>query len=274
VNAPKKSVAVVGAGKMGFAMLEGLAASGLAGVGTLIIEPAPAPQLQAFCDKIGATLRAEAPCDVAAPDALLLAVKPQMLDAAAPALQALVGASTLLVSVLAGKTIANLQQRFPATQTFVRAMPNTPAAIGRGVTGAFASAAVDAEGRNFAQRLLAAVGEVEWVESEAQIDALTAISGCGPAYVFLMAECLAAAGMELGLAPDLAMRLARGTIAGAGELMRASPETPAETLRRNVTSPGGATAAALDVLMAEGGLKPLLVRAAAAARRRAQELAG
>jgi pyrroline-5-carboxylate reductase len=274
VNAPKKSVAVVGAGKMGFAMLEGLAASGLAGVGTLIIEPAPAPQLQAFCDKIGATLSTEAPRDVAAPDALLLAVKPQMLDAAAPALQALVGARTLLVSVLAGKTIANLQQRFPATQTFVRAMPNTPAAIGRGVTGAFASAAVEAEGRDFAQRLLAAVGEVEWVESEAQIDALTAISGCGPAYVFLMAECLAAAGTELGLAPDLAMRLARGTIAGAGELMRASPETPAETLRRNVTSPGGATAAALDVLMAEDGLKPLLVKAAAAAQRRARELAG
>lgn len=272
--APARKIAVVGAGKMGFALLEGLRASGLAGAGTIVVEPEPTPRLEALCADGSFALTRAAPATQTPPDALLLAIKPQMLEAAAPALQALVGPGTLIVSVLAGKTIANLAGRFPAARAFVRAMPNTPAAIGRGVTGAFASEGVDAAGRDFAHRLLGAVGAVEWVESEALIDAVTAVSGSGPAYVFLMAECLAAAGVELGLPEDLSTRLARGTIAGAGELMRVNPDTSAETLRRNVTSPGGTTAAALDVLMADDGLRPLLARAVAAARRRAGELAG
>ena len=153
----------------------------------------------------------------------------------------------------------------------VRAMPNTPAMIGRGVTGAFANAAVGADARARVDALLKVRGQVEWVETEADIDAVTAVSGSGPAYVFYLVECMAEAGRKAGLQADLAMRLARETVAGAGELLHRSPDTAA-TLRQNVTSPGGTTAAALAVLMAEDGLQPVFDAAVAAARRRAEEL--
>jgi len=155
----------------------------------------------------------------------------------------------------------------------VRAMPNTPAMIGRGVTGAFANAAVSAEQRDIVHRLLKVSGPVEWLEGEEQINAVTAVSGSGPAYVFYLVECMAEAGRKAGLQADLAMRLARETVAGAGELLHQSPDAAAK-LRQNVTSPGGTTAAALSVLMADGGMQPLFDQAIEAARKRAEELAG
>ena len=177
------------------------------------------------------------------------------------------------MSILAGKRIADLAARLP-TQAVVRAMPNTPAAIGRGVTGAYASAATSAAQRALSDALLSAVGGVEWVDDEALIDVVTAVSGSGPAYVFYFAECLAAAGAEAGLPAALAARLARATVEGAGELMRRQPETGPDELRRRVTSPGGTTAAALEVLEAPDGLAALMRRAVAAAKRRAGELSG
>jgi pyrroline-5-carboxylate reductase len=155
----------------------------------------------------------------------------------------------------------------------VRAMPNTPAQIGRGITAAVANPRVTPAAKALVTALLEAVGEVVWVEDEALIDAVTAVSGSGPAYVFLLAECLAEAGVEAGLPPEIAARLARATVAGAGELLNRS-ELPHYQLRRNVTSPGGTTAAALEVLMGEDGLGPLMRRAVVAATKRSRELSG
>jgi pyrroline-5-carboxylate reductase len=267
------SVALAGGGKMGLAMLEGWAAHGLAGPGVLVLEPAPSPRLSQLCADKG--YRLAAPGAAGAPaDALVLAIKPQMLDAAAPALQGLVGPQTFVLSILAGKRLCDLSARFAAARAIVRAMPNTPAAIGRGIAGAFASAGTSAAQRALADALLAAVGGVEWLDDEAQIDAVTAVSGSGPAYVFYLVEALAAAGVAAGLAPELSARLARATVEGSGELLRRSPEISPETFRQNVTSPGGTTAAALAVLMAEDGLAPLMERAVAAAKARGAELAG
>ena len=204
----------------------------------------------------------------------MLAVKPQSLDAVAPQIARLADERTLVLSILAGKTIANLKARLPRAGAVVRAMPNTPAAIGRGVTAAFAGLEATAGQRRWCESLLGAVGAFYWLEDEAAIDAVTAISGGGPAYVFALTEALAAAAEKLGLRPELAMNLARGTVEGAGELMRRESATAPAVLRRNVTSPGGTTAAALAVLQGEGGLDDLMARAAAAARARAAEMAG
>jgi len=268
------SVALVGAGKMGLAMLEGWAERGLSGDRVLVVEPQPSPRLEELCRKRGFRLATAVGPAERAPEALVLAVKPQMLDAAAPALAPLVQPGVLVLSILAGKRVRDLAARLPAARAIVRAMPNTPAAIGRGITGAFASAATSAAQRELAHALLAAVGSVEWLDDEALIDALTAVSGSGPAYVFYLVEALAAAGVEAGLAPELSARLARATIEGAGELLHRTHGIEPQTLRENVTSPGGTTAAALAVLTAEDGLAPLMARAVAAAKRRAGELAG
>lgn len=265
------SLTLVGAGNMGLAMLEGWAAQGLSGARVAVVEPNPSPRLRDLCAARGFRLAA----DAAAADprhAVVLAVKPQMLEAGAAAAAPFVDENTLVVSILAGKRIADLAARLPAARAIVRAMPNTPAAIGRGVTGAFANAPVTADQRALAHALLASVGGVEWVETEALIDAVTAVSGSGPAYVFHLVEALSAAGVEAGLPEGLARRLARATVEGAGELLHRQPEQTAETLRRNVTSPGGTTAAALSVLMAPDGLAPLMARAVTAAKRRAEEL--
>ncbi len=266
------SMALVGAGKMGSALLAGLRGGEKQGK-VLVIEPNPAPEVTHQCREKGFEL-ATAIAENASPvDVLLLAIKPQMLDAVAPALKPLLGPDTLILSILAGKRISDLSSRLSA-RAFVRAMPNTPAAIGRGVSGAFAAKQTSQTQRALAEVLLSAAGTVEWVESEDQIDAVTAVSGSGPAYVFYLAECLAAAGVAAGLPEDLSMRLARATVSGAGELMHRAAEISPATLRENVTSPGGTTAAALDILMAKDGLKPLLERAVASARRRADELSG
>ena len=266
------SLVLVGAGKMGGAMLEGWLSVGLAPEALTVVEPQPSEAIAALCSARAVRLNPQGG-EPAAPAVAVLAIKPQMLEAASPHIADLVGPDTLVVSILAGKTIADLQARLPRARAIVRAMPNLPASIGRGATGAFANAATSAEQRVTAQALLESVGTVEWVEDEALIDAVTALSGSGPAYVFHMVECLARAGAAAGLPGDLAERLARATVAGSGALLAETPLS-ASTLRENVTSPGGTTAAALEVLMAADGLDPLLRNAVAAAKRRAQELAG
>jgi pyrroline-5-carboxylate reductase len=265
------SLLLVGAGKMGGAMLDGWLKIGLPLERITVIDPHPSPDMQALAAKglaLNPALEGLAPQAV-----LVLAVKPQMLDEAAPALDKLIGEGTVVLSILAGKTIANIQDRLPAALAVVRAMPNLPAAIGRGVTAAVGSAGLTTSQRDLAQALLSGVGSVEWLDDEALIDAVTAISGSGPAYVFHLAECLAEAGRQLGLPADVAVRLARATVSGAGELLHQS-DLPAGTLRENVTSKGGTTAAALEVLMAADGLQPLITRTAGAAKRRAAELSG
>jgi pyrroline-5-carboxylate reductase len=262
---------LVGAGKMGGAMALGWLEGGLGGSSLTILEPSPSDEVAALAASRGVALN---PAKPARPDVLALAIKPQTLDAATPLIAPLAGGRTLVLSILAGKTIANLRARLPEARAFVRAMPNTPAAIGRGVTGAFASPESTAEQRRWTESLLGAVGSFHWLSHEAAIDAVTAISGSGPAYVFAVTEALAAAAEKLGLPAELAMSLARGTVEGAGELMRREAATPPAVLRSNVTSPGGTTAAALAVLQGPGGLDELMARATAAARARAAEMAG
>ena len=268
-----QSLALVGAGKMGGAMLKGWIAGGLAPASVTLIDPSPSPEMIDFAAAQGVAVNPPADRRIA-PEVLVLAIKPQMLEAAAPGVADLAGAQTLVLSIVAGKTIANLEARLPRARAFVRAMPNTPAAVGRGVTGAAAGAAVTARQRELTQTLLSAVGQFAWLPDEGSIDAVTALSGSGPAYVFALAEALAEAGAALGLPPEIAMRFARATVEGAGELMFREQETPASRLRENVTSPGGTTAAALAVLLAPDGLAALMRRAVAAAHRRAGELAG
>ncbi len=262
---------LVGAGKMGGAMGQGWLDAGLPGSSLTILEPNPSPEIASLAASRGVALN---PPIAAPPEMLVLAVKPQSLDQVAPQIAALAAERTLLLSIVAGKTIANLMARLPQARAVVRAMPNTPAAIGRGVTAAFANADVNAEQRRWCARLLRAVGAFFWLKDEGAIDAVTAISGSGPAYVFALTEALAAAAERLGLPTELSMGLARGTVEGAAELMRRESATSPATLRRNVTSPGGTTAAALAVLQDAQGLEHLMMRATAAARARAAEMAG
>jgi pyrroline-5-carboxylate reductase len=262
---------LVGAGKMGGAMAQGWLEAGLHASSLTILEPNPSSEIAVLATDRGVALNSPIG---APPDLLALAVKPQSLEQVAPQIAALAGAQTLLLSIIAGKTIANLLARLPHAQAVVRAMPNTPAAIGRGVTAAFANAGVDGEQRRWCERLLGAIGTFFWLDDEGAIDSVTAISGSGPAYIFALTEALAAAAERLGLPAELSMSLARGTVEGAAELMRRESATPPATLRRNVTSPGGTTAAALAVLQAPEGLNDLMARATAAACARAAEMAG
>jgi pyrroline-5-carboxylate reductase len=266
------SLLLLGAGKMGGAMLEGWLKAGLAPSAVTVIDPHPSPRMHELA---AAGLALNPPDSALRPmEVAVLAVKPQMLDAAAPALARATGAATLAVSIMAGKTIADIRERAPHLSAIVRAMPNTPAAVGRGITGCFASPATGEARRAQAAGLLSAVGKVVFVDEERLIDAVTAVSGSGPAYVFHLVECMARAGEEQGLSPEVAMALARATVEGAGELMFQDAGSDAATLRRNVTSPAGTTAAALEVLMAPDGMPALMSRAIAAARRRAEELSG
>ncbi len=263
-------LALVGAGKMGGAMLEGWLALGLDAHNVVVIEPQPSEEIVALSMQ-GVALNPPAGA-VENIGTVVLAVKPQVAAEAMPSVAALTGSDTLVLSIMAGKTLGFLQDAMPKA-AIVRAMPNTPAAIGRGITVAVPNAAVTAEQKQRAHALLAASGAVEWIADEGLMDAVTAVSGSGPAYVFLLAEALARAGVAAGLPEDLAAKLARETVSGSGELLHRSAEGPA-TLRRNVTSPNGTTAAALDVLMAADGLDPLMRRAVVAAAQRSKELAG
>jgi pyrroline-5-carboxylate reductase len=263
---------LIGAGKMGGAMARGWLDAGLDPSSLTIVEPNPSSEIASLAASRGVALNPSV--TALPPDMLVLAVKPQSLDQVAPQIAALAGAHTLLLSIIAGKTIANLLARLPGARAVVRAMPNTPAAIGRGVTAAFANSAVTEEQRRWCERLLGAVGTFFWLDDEGAIDAVTAISGSGPAYVFALTEALAAAAERLGLPAGLSMSLARGTVEGAAELMAHESATSPATLRRNVTSSGGTTAAALAVLQGPEGLDDLMARATAAAHARAAEMAG
>ncbi|NIK49548.1 pyrroline-5-carboxylate reductase [Variibacter gotjawalensis] len=264
----KGTIALIGAGNMGGAMLRGWVELGLDPKHVMAVDPQPSPDVAALKAK---GLRINAP-PVEPVDVMLLAIKPQVAGEAINMLHQMVGPDTLMISIMAGKTIKFIDDCLPGEQSIVRAMPNTPAAIGRGISVAVANARVTKQQRALADALLKAAGLVEWVDDEGMIDAVTAVSGSGPAYVFLLAETMAAAGAKAGLPADLAMRLARATVAGSGELMQRSDLETAQ-LRQNVTSPGGTTAAALDVLMAKDGMAPLLDRAIAAAAKRAKQLA-
>ena len=262
-------ILLAGCGRMGGALVTGWLEDGSIRE-IAVVEPGGAvpadPRVRAF------PAAGSLPADLA-PDMVCFAVKPQLLDQVAPDYRRFVESGAAVLSVAAGKTLAGFARHFGAAARVVRSMPNTPAAIGRGITVCVGSAGLDEETRGLATRLMGAVGAVEWVEDEALLDAVTAVSGSGPAYVFLMIEALAEAGTKAGLPAALAMRLARATVAGAGELARVSPESAA-ALRRGVTSPGGTTQAALDVLMSAEGLQPLLDRAVAAAAIRSRQLAG
>lgn len=267
------SLVLVGAGKMGSALLGGWLGRGIDGKSITIVDPAPSEETQ-MAARYKSVRVNPAIAEIAAPAVLFLAIKPQTLDEAASQIAPLVGPQTLLLSILAGKTTGNLKARLPTATGIVRAMPNTPAAIRRGISAAYATAEVSVAQRATADELLSAVGRVEWLDDESHLDAVTAVSGSGPAYVFLLAECLAEAGAAAGLPPDLAARLARTTVEGSGELMHRSPEKAVSRLREEVTSPGGTTAAALTILMGESGLRKLMEAAVEAAKRRAAELSG
>ena len=247
-------------------MLPGGLAGGLDAKRVVVIEPTPSDEIKALAAK-GVRLN---PADTGTVDTLVVAVKPQTFREAGPSLKSVVAPSTLVVSIMAGTPIAALEE--VCGGMVVRAMPNTPAAIGRGITVAVAASKVSAAQRAVADALMRATGPVEWIDDESLMDAVTAVSGSGPAYVFLLAEELARAGVEAGLPEALATKLARETVAGSGELLHRSDLPPA-TLRQNVTSPGGTTAAALSVLMADDGLQPLMIKAIAAATKRSKELA-
>lgn len=261
----EKGLVLLGCGKMGSAMLQGWLADGLPPASVWVIDPHPSDWLQAT----GVQINADLPD---APAIVLVAVKPQMMGDALPVLRDKGGGDTLVVSVAAGTPISRFQEALGPQTPIVRAMPNTPAAVGRGITAIVANAHATAAQLDQAEMLLRAVGQVVRLETEDQMDAVTGVSGSGPAYVFHMIECMARAGEAQGLAPDLAMQLAQATVAGAGALAEAADETPAQ-LRQNVTSPNGTTQAGLEVLMDEtDGLPPLMRRTVAAAANRSREL--
>jgi pyrroline-5-carboxylate reductase len=260
---------LVGAGKMGGALLEGWLRLGLDAKKVAVLEPQPSPDISALTGR-GLRLNPD-PKTLGTAAAIVIAVKPQTAAEAIPAVTPLIAASTVVVSIMAGRTLQFLGGALARPCAIVRAMPNLPAAIGRGITVAVPRNADTAQ-RDVADRLLRATGAVEWIDDEALMDAVTAVSGSGPAYVFLLAEALAQAGTAAGLPPALSQKLARETVAGAGELLHRS-DLDAAALRENVTSPGGTTAAALAVLMGENSLTPLLAKAVAAATARSRELA-
>jgi pyrroline-5-carboxylate reductase len=264
-------ILLVGAGKMGGALVDGWLGAGLEPARVAVIEPNPSPHIAALAGR-GVRLNPHTPVSASA-DAIVIAVKPQTAAEAMPAIAPMVGASTVVVSIMAGRTLQFLAGALKNAGAIVRAMPNTPASIGRGITVACPNGKVSASRRKLAADLLAATGTVEWVEDETLMDAVTAVSGSGPAYVFLLAEALAQAAIAAGLPPSLAETLARETIAGSGELLHRSP-VAAATLRENVTSPGGTTAAALEVLMGQDGFTTLMKKAVAAATERSRKLAG
>ena len=259
---------LIGAGKMGGAMLQGWLARGLPRDKIMVIEPQPDKRLRALGER---GLRLNPPRRGKA-SVIVLGVKPQTAPEIMPVAARMAGKDALVISIMAGRTIAFLEKAFPAGTAVVRVMPNLPASIGRGISVAVANKAADRRMRNVAAGLLSATGAVEWIDKEALLDAVTAVSGSGPAYVFLLAEALTSAAISAGLPAELAAKLARETIAGSGELLKQSSIDPA-TLRKNVTSPGGTTAAALDVLMGPGGIETLLTTAVAMATRRSRELA-
>lgn len=261
-------VMLIGAGKMGMALATGWLEAGLPPTNLVLVEPRPSEETKAFAAEYDLKIYDHAVGLL--PNVLVLAVKPQIIDEVMASVVPVIGPQTLVVSIAAGISLARLAQG-TGTDRVVRSMPNTPAQIGKGVTGVVAGSGVDHDGRSAAEALLSAAGLVVWFDQESDLDAVTAVSGSGPAYVFNLVEALAAAGVAQGLDEHVAMVLARQTVIGSAALLEADA-APASVLRQNVTSPNGTTAAALNVLMGEDGLTPLMNRAVAAARQRSEEL--
>ncbi len=256
---------LLGCGKMGSAMLKGWLDGGLPASAVWVVDPMPSDWLRSTGVQINVDLPEK-------PAIVLIAVKPQMMGNALPAIASTGGGETLFISVAAGITIGAYEAALGSASPVIRAMPNTPAAVGKGITAVIGNAWTDAGHLDLAETLLSAVGQVVRLEDENQMDAVTGLSGSGPAYVFHMIECMAAAGEAQGLSPALSMQLARATIAGAGVLAEEADESPA-VLRQNVTSPNGTTQAGLDVLMADqAGLPDLIKKTVAAATNRSVEL--
>lgn len=268
----KAPLLLVGAGNMGLAMLAGWLENGLSPAQVIVQDPAPPPASQAFLAKHGIVAQGSVSRLPTPPAVAVMAVKPQIMGEVLPKVAPLVGPETVVLSIAAGRTIASFEAALPPRTAVVRAMPNTPASIGRGITVCVGNPYMTPDQKSLCDSLLAAVGAVGWSDKEGDIDAVTAVSGSGPAYVFYLAECMTAAGIAAGLSPELSEKLARWTVSGAGELLHRS-DLGADQLRKNVTSPNGTTYAALQVLMADDGLKPLMEKAIAAAAKRSKELA-
>lgn len=267
-------ILLVGCGKMGSAMLAGWRSQGIAADDVVVVEPAEALAAELVRNHgVRVAGGASEVPDGFAPATVIFAVKPQMMDAAAPDYAEFIKSGALALSIAAGKDLHYFEGLFGSECAIVRTMPNTPAAVGRGITALFANDHVSDQQKQAAESLLSAVGQTVWLDDEGQMDAVTALSGGGPAYVFLLIETMAKAGIAAGLPADVAARLAHTTVSGAGELARLADEPP-EQLRKNVTSPGGTTLEALNVLMADDGIQPLFDKAIAAATRRSRELAG
>ncbi|HSG67050.1 MAG TPA: pyrroline-5-carboxylate reductase [Gammaproteobacteria bacterium] len=263
-----RQIVLVGCGNMGAALLSGWLAQGVEPRRIRVVDTQPRALERARSHGV----EAGSVLDGAAADVLVLAVKPQQLESLLPACRGLTAEDTLVLSIAAGKPLAFFERFFGKPAMIVRAMPNTPAAIGRGITVLVANDAVGAGQKSTAEMLLRAGGEVVWVDDESLMDAVTAVSGSGPAYVFLLIEALAAAARDVGLDAELAERLATATVAGAGAYAQQAGQSAA-ALREQVTSPGGTTQAALEVLMGDRGLAPLVLEAVRAATRRGRELA-
>jgi len=260
-----RGLVLLGCGKMGSAMLQGWLSGGLPPGSVWVIDPNPSDWVKAQ----GVHLNADLP---ASPAVALVAVKPQMMGAALPAMKALGNAETLFLSIAAGTTISTFEAELGAQTPIIRSMPNTPAAIGKGITAIIGNSRATDQHLEMAETLLSAIGQVVRIETEDQINAVTGVSGSGPAYVFHLIETLAQAGEAQGLSPDLALQLAKATVAGAGALAEASDESPAQ-LRINVTSPNGTTQAALEVLMdKDRGFPKLVAEAVDRATKRSVEL--
>lgn len=260
----RQGLVMLGCGKMGSALLQGWLAGGVLTDAVYVIDPNPSDWLQSTGVRVNADLPDE-------PAVLMVAVKPQMMKDALPQAERFGGGGTLILSVAAGTPIKAFEEAFGVGTRIVRSMPNTPAAVGKAITAIVGNKEATAEDLDLAEALLGAVGQVVRLANEAQIDAVTGISGSGPAYIFYMIDALAAAARAEGLPEALAMHLAKATVAGAGVLAEQSDETP-EQLRINVTSPNGTTQAGLEVLMGEGGLAPLIRKTVAAATHRSREL--
>lgn len=264
---------LVGCGKMGGALLQGWLARGVKAADVRVVEPAADPTRTVRPEGVTMLGSVREIAGDFAPAVVVFAIKPQMMDEVAPQYARYKGAETVFLSIAAGKQIADFEQYLGADAAIVRVMPNTPAAVERGISVLCANTRVTAAQRALCGTLMAAVGETAWIDDEGLMDAVTAVSGSGPAYVFHLIECLAEAGVHAGLPRELSEQLALATVAGAGELARQSDDSP-EQLRINVTSPAGTTEAALKVLMADKGLAPLMREAVAAATKRGRELAG
>jgi pyrroline-5-carboxylate reductase len=265
----KLPILLVGAGRMGSALLQGWLKNGIEPIS--VVEPKPSPELRRMARAKKISLFA-APSQVKLkPSVCVVAIKPQVLKGEASALADFASQGALMISIAAGTSVASLAKAWGGKVRIIRAMPNTPGVVGAGITGLYAAKGTTAADRKRAASLLSALGETEWVAREELIDSVTAVSGSGPAYLFLMAEALTEAGIAEGLSRAQAEKFARATVAGAGALL-AADKSPASSLREAVTSPGGTTAAALSVLMAQNGLVALMKRAVRAARKRAEEL--